>query len=146
MLMESGAAELQRNKLANEFGCAPSQINYVLSTRFTVQRGYVVESKRGGGGYIKVYRIPASCNKLLQAAADIDYCDGSLTRGSASDTIKRMEDCGAIQHIQAQLMLAALSDQALAAIPHDRRNEVRAAIFQCMAKVLTMVKENEDEV
>lgn len=145
MMVDSGAAELQRNKLAGEFGCAPSQINYVLSTRFTVQRGYVVESKRGGGGYIKVLRIPANCDKLLMSAAEMD-CDGSLTQGAAIDSIKRLYECGAIGRVPTELMMAALSDEALAGIPRQLRNEVRASIFSSMAKVLTMVEEDDNEV
>ncbi len=48
---------LQRGELAEEFSCAPSQINYVLDTRFTVERGYLVESRRGGGGYVRIVRL-----------------------------------------------------------------------------------------
>ena len=54
---ENGETELQRNTLAEELGCVPSQINYVLTSRFTPEQGYIVESRRGGGGYIRVRRI-----------------------------------------------------------------------------------------
>ena len=55
----AGEAELQRNELAEELGCVPSQINYVLTSRFTPEQGYIVESRRGGGGYIRVRRVCA---------------------------------------------------------------------------------------
>ena len=51
---DDGEAELRRNELAEELGCVPSQINYVLTSRFTPEQGYVVESRRGGGGYIRI--------------------------------------------------------------------------------------------
>ena len=50
-------AEIQRNEFANTIGCAPSQINYVLSSRFTPEHGYIIESRRGGGGYIRIHRV-----------------------------------------------------------------------------------------
>ena len=58
ILQESpeGAVEIQRNDLADQFQCVPSQINYVISTRFTLEKGYFVESKRGGGGYIRIQK------------------------------------------------------------------------------------------
>ena len=51
---ENGIAEIQRNELANTLGCVPSQINYVITSRFTPEQGYIVESRRGGGGYIRI--------------------------------------------------------------------------------------------
>ena len=54
---DDGGAELRRNELAEELGCVPSQINYVLTSRFTPEQGYVVESRRGGGGYIRIRRV-----------------------------------------------------------------------------------------
>ena len=65
LMAEDGEAELQRNKLASQFQCAPSQINYVISTRFTSQQGYVVESRRGGGGYIRIIRLDDSDRDLM---------------------------------------------------------------------------------
>ena len=57
--------ELKRNELAEYFGCAPSQINYVLATRFTPDHGYVIESRRGGGGYIRIVRVVQSTGQHL---------------------------------------------------------------------------------
>ena len=55
-----GFAELKRNDLASQLGCVPSQINYVITSRFTPERGYITESRRGGGGYIKIVRVKLS--------------------------------------------------------------------------------------
>lgn len=143
-MLKDGSAELQRNKLANEFGCAPSQINYVLSTRFTVQRGYVVESRRGGGGYIKVLRIPDNCDTLILSAACQDEGQ-SLSRALAYDLVARMLDCGAVDVEQALIMKAALSDEALGAVEQQQRNSLRADIFQSMAKALAIINKEEGE-
>ncbi|ADG81128.1 transcriptional repressor CtsR [Thermincola ferriacetica] len=67
MLQKSEVVLIRRNELAEKFDCVPSQINYVLSTRFTIDRGYVVESRRGGGGYIKILKLNAKeKDKLLE--------------------------------------------------------------------------------
>ena len=54
---ENGSAEIQRNELAGNLGCVPSQINYVITSRFTPEKGYIVESRRGGGGFIRISRV-----------------------------------------------------------------------------------------
>ena len=60
-----GVLELQRSDLAERFGCVPSQINYVMSTRFSPERGYIVESRRGGNGYIRISRVRMDRQTLL---------------------------------------------------------------------------------
>ena len=57
LMDQEAQIELRRNELAHHFGCAPSQINYVLATRFTPDHGYIIESRRGGGGYIRIFRM-----------------------------------------------------------------------------------------
>lgn len=140
LLSDEGEAELQRNKLANEFGCAPSQINYVLTTRFTVQRGYAVQSRRGGGGYIRILRIPDDCDELLHQAAELET---TLSKAEAADQIRRLEECGAIDKPQSVLMQAAVSDAALGGLEAQQRNSLRAHIFQSMALALAMLEEDE---
>lgn len=138
LLNDDGEAELQRNKLANEFGCAPSQINYVLTTRFSLQRGYAVESRRGGGGYIRVLRIPDSSDELLQAAAEMDD-SLSISQAQARAMIDRFYDCNAIDRKQAVLMNAATSDHALSSLNNSVRDFIRARIMQSMALSLAMI-------
>ena len=65
MMQEAGETEIQRNELAQTLGCVPSQINYVISSRFTPEQGYIVESRRGGGGYIRIARIKYDKNTML---------------------------------------------------------------------------------
>lgn len=70
---EDGSAELQRNELAEKLGCVPSQINYVLTSRFTPEQGYIVESRRGGGGYIRIHRVryTPDCSPLMHVVNSI---------------------------------------------------------------------------
>ena len=84
--MEEEVLEIQRNELANKFQCAPSQINYVLSTRFTLERGYYVESKRGGGGYVRITRLNIDDDDLIKCILE-DIGD-SISQSSAMDYIK----------------------------------------------------------
>ena len=69
-LSNNNVIEIKRNEIADRFECVPSQINYVINTRFTLERGFVVESKRGGGGYIRIIKV-----KLHD---DIDIIDQML--------------------------------------------------------------------
>ena len=66
-----GRAELVRNELALQFGCAPSQINYVLTTRFSPERGYRVESRRGGGGYIRILHLPPGARPMAEPRTQV---------------------------------------------------------------------------
>ena len=81
---ENGVLEVQRNDLAQRFNCVPSQINYVMSTRFSPERGYIVESRRGGNGYIRITRVRALTEEIGQAllAALGDKALGALPRES----------------------------------------------------------------
>lgn len=60
-----GLAELRRNDLASQLGCVPSQINYVITSRFTPERGYIIESRRGGGGYIRITKVKMQKSEYL---------------------------------------------------------------------------------
>jgi len=88
MMKQTDEIALQRNELAQYFSCAPSQINYVLSTRFTPDRGYLIISRRGGGGYIRITRVDMDRDSLLhdmltnQLSARLPYrqCEGMLLR------------------------------------------------------------------
>ena len=65
LTQEAPEVELKRNELAEYFNCAPSQINYVLATRFTPDHGYIIESRRGGGGYIRIFRMAQDTSEHL---------------------------------------------------------------------------------
>ncbi len=123
--------DLQRNALAMEIGCAPSQINYVLSSRFTPERGYIVESRRGGGGYIRVQRI-RFCDKRSMLTHVINALDPVLSHTAAVAIIQNLCDERLIQSQTALAMAAALSDKAFMSIPPNARGALRSDIFKHM--------------
>ena len=135
MLSESGNAEIKRNELANHFGCVPSQINYVLTSRFTPEQGYIVESRRGGGGYIRITRINSDKSSALMHI--VNSIGSSLDRMSAEVMINNLLAVSIIDEQTARLFAAALSDRALSPVNPAGRDIVRATIFKNM--ILTLI-------
>ena len=106
--------QLSRNDLASYFAVAPSQINYVLSTRFNVDKGYVVESKRGGGGSVTIIRISQDAEDIIpNILKEIDKVN-ELTFNKASDILDRLEFEQIIDHSEKEIIKSAISDKALA--------------------------------
>ncbi len=95
------ATVLKRNELAEELNCAPSQISYVLSTRFTVERGFIVESRRGSGGFVRIVRIPVQRIVYEDAAEQVTADD----RRRVEDVIAHLRSHGLLSNREAELML-----------------------------------------
>jgi transcriptional regulator CtsR len=128
-----GAVELSRGSLAERFGCVPSQINYVLMTRFTPEHGYIIETKRGGGGYIRVVRVHVSPRDLIMHT--INAVGDSLDLASATAFLQNLRDV--LGGRTADIIGAACSAPALRGLDPVRRDETRASIFkQCLLHVL----------
>ena len=124
-----GVAEVQRKCLADRFSCVRSQINYVIETRFTPEHGYLVESQRGGGGYIRIVRLMDDKQRtLLEAARGIG---GRLTQNDAARLTRALLSAELLTQREAQLLLSACSDGALAEVEKTDRNRLRAAILRC---------------
>ena len=131
-LLEDSAdepVEIQRNELAEYFKCAPSQINYVLSTRFSMEKGYRIESQRGGGGSIKIIQMNMSENDLLSAL--LREVGDSITVLKAEQVIGLLEEKQMISGRESRLMRAAVSDRAIVG-PVNLRNDTRAGILKNM--------------
>lgn len=137
MLQDSNsrAIEIQRNELANYFECAPSQINYVLTTRFSVESGYIIESRRGGGGHIKIARIKHSeedfASTLIRAIGD------SISKMKAFALVDVLLERKLINRRESELMKSAMKDRVLAGAGNNR-NALRAALLKSM--LATLVK------
>lgn len=130
LLMEGGGvAELQRKQLAERFGCVPSQINYVIETRFSSKSGYQVESQRGGGGYIRIVRVLDDKQRTLVEAAR--RVGGRLTQNGAAKLTQALVSADLLTRREGQLLLSACSDGALAAVDELDRDRLRAAVFRC---------------
>ena len=125
---ENGVLEIQRSDLAQRFNCVPSQINYVMSTRFSPERGYIVESRRGGNGYIRITRVRADRETLLMHV--INSLGDSVDLPSARAILGNLTEAGALPEDLARTLLAAVGDKALGAVPRDLRDQVRADVLK----------------
>ena len=130
---ENGIAEIQRNELASSMGCVPSQINYVITSRFTPEHGYIVESRRGGGGYIRITRRQLS--KTDKVMHIINCIGDKLDIGTSRAMIENILQSEIINLSEAKLISAALSSQALSSAPREIRDDLRASIFKTMLLV-----------
>ncbi|HBM80297.1 MAG: CtsR family transcriptional regulator [Clostridiales bacterium] len=126
--------EIQRNELANHFGCAPSQINYVLMTRFNTDRGYYIESKRGGGGSIRITRISLDGNDYLNKLIS-EKIGGEITQRAAESYIDAFLDHNLITEREASIMNAAINDKTIN-VQQEMRDSLRANILKSMLIVL----------
>ena len=130
MLKEDSTAELQRADLASRFGCVPSQINYVISTRFSPERGYIVESRRGGGGYIRIQKVQMDPKQLMMHT--VNAIGNEVDFRSAQALLSNAVSSGAMSEGAARLMLSAVSDTALKPVEPAGRDTVRASILKQM--------------
>lgn len=131
MLDESdGNAEIQRNELAGMLGCVPSQINYVITSRFTPEQGYKVESKRGGGGYIRITRVSVDRRSAIMHI--VNSVGSKLSASAASIMLSNMEQSSIISHHDAVMIASAVSDKSYGDIPPAYRDFIRASIFKNM--------------
>ena len=140
-LDEKGLIEIKRSELAEKFQCVPSQINYVINTRFTAERGYLVESKRGGGGYIRILRVASHSRDALfnEVARQID---DSASQTVAEHIIYRLIDEEVLSKREAKLMLTAI-DRTTLQLPLPLRDEIRARVLKAM--LMTLKFERSDE-
>ena len=130
MLNVNGSAEIQRNELAQSIGCVPSQINYVISSRFTPEHGYIVESRRGGGGYTKITRLNIRAPGMIMHA--VNSIGDRLDSMSSRAFIVNLAQQNFIKKDVAEMMLCAVSDNALRPVEPEKRDETRASILKQM--------------
>ena len=127
-LGSSPHVNLSRNDLAHYFNCAPSQINYVLTTRFNINRGFVIESQRGGGGYIRIVKLqPSNDNYLLNVIDNV--LKDEISFRDASYLIGELVAKNILSKDQAMLLLHAVSDRALAN-PIKMEDKLRSNILK----------------
>ncbi|EFA89601.1 MULTISPECIES: CtsR family transcriptional regulator [Peptoniphilus] len=129
----NGALEIQRSKISDHFNCAPSQINYVLTTRFTPYKGYYVESRRGGGGFIRIVKVEFQDH---EKSLDLfrDFIGDSITKDKADLLIKELRRRDFISSREAELIRVSLSDRSLSL--SDNRNILRANILKNILLVI----------
>lgn len=141
LLDDGDTVSISRNELANYFSCAPSQINYVLTTRFTPARGYVVESRRGGGGFINLVRLGEDRDEILDELRNLPISEG-LSFAKAAQILERLAEEEIVTPKEARLLASVMSDKALVA-PAVAKDGLRAGMMRSVATVL--LKEKEDK-
>ncbi len=130
LLAGRGGIEVQRAELAERFSCAPSQINYVLVTRFTAARGFLVESRRGGGGYIRLMRLPA------EAWEDASVIPGECDQATAEQHIARLAEAGRLTPREAAMLRAVVAREVLA-LPLPLRDRIRTGVLRAAILAVT---------
>src|SRR5690625_4324297 len=105
--------EIKRNEIADRFDCVPSQINYVINTRFTVEKGYIIESKRGGGGYIRIFRVEHQAESELLDDI-IEMINPTVSQQAAIDVLERLSKKNVITKREAKIILSAIDRNTLA--------------------------------
>jgi len=122
--------EIKRSEIADKFQCVPSQINYVINTRFTSERGYIVESKRGGGGYIRIIKIKMN-DKIDLIDNIMNQIYTRLSQAASDDIILRLLENGVITKSEAKLMVSVM-DRSVLYIDLPERDELRARMMKAM--------------
>ncbi len=120
---KSSSVQIQRNDLANRLGCVPSQINYVISSRFTPEAGYRIESHRGGGGYILITRAQSKDNAIL---ALINSIGDSIDERTARANLNNLSYQNIIDDKAVKIMASAIKDNNYYGLERDKANSVRA--------------------
>lgn len=131
-----GAVEIQRSELADKFQCVPSQINYVISTRFTTEKGYIVESKRGGGGYIRIKKVEIINEKTLYLWL-MENIHEEVSATVTENIIDRLFEDGLINQKELKLMKVA-TGRLVSNLPATVKDRYRADMLRSMLTVIFM--------
>lgn len=132
---KNATIEIQRNLLAQQFDCSPSQINYVLTTRFNNDKGYIIESKRGGGGYVKIFKVDTSTDIHLENILNKSI-GSNITYNKACDIIDVFREKKIITEKEQRIIKSAISDRAFGKIYYEDRNRLRADVLKEILLVL----------
>src|SRR5690606_1988222 len=133
-MSEDEIVEIKRSEIADKFQCVPSQINYVINTRFTLEKGYVVESKRGGGGYIRIAKVQANDDADLIDQI-LSIIDKRISQNSGEQIIYRLLEEEVISEREARIMINVI-DRSVLYLDLPYRDELRARILKAMLNSL----------
>ncbi len=139
LLEDKTVVKVQRSKLASKFDCAPSQINYVLNTRFTQEKGYLVESQRGGSGYLKI--IEVELNSKDELVNDLCNQIGKrINQRRAVNILERLYEIDLVSSFEFQLFKSLLDRQTLKLTP-ALRDRIRARLLKEILRSLLRKEE-----
>jgi len=139
---ENQAVALSRAQLAELFSCVPSQINYVLTTRFTLERGYLIESRRGGGGYIRIVRVNQEDHPRIAKQLVMEIGD-EISESEAEQYLASFMELGVIKAEQRRLIRAILQRET--ASIGQGKDTMRASLLRALI-IMVMQCINNDEV
>ncbi len=143
LLEETDEIEIQRKELANHFACVPSQINYVLQTRFSIERGYIIESRRGGGGYIRITKLhlhrPEDMSMILEQGIG-----EAISQDHASALVHRLVERNLITLREAKLLQKAVSQDILNACMFGE-TYLRASLLKALLLVIMQPSFQNDQ-
>ena len=143
-LSGNGEIEVQRSTLAERFQCVPSQINYVISTRFSIDKGFLVESKRGGGGYIKIKKLEIDSHRSFYQTL-YSLVSDEIPQSNAISILDRLLEEKYLNKSQYELLKVIIAREVLD-LPLPIRDEIRANILKASLRIIfTQIKEEEDE-
>ncbi|AVO67147.1 CtsR family transcriptional regulator [Weissella cibaria] len=142
ILRQSEKIEIRRSELAQRFDVVPSQINYVIKTRFTIQNGYIVESKRGGGGYIRIVQIPLRTDprfieELIQSLSEV------VSVREATDIIESLYRDELLTEREGKIVLTMLSKEALAVGDARMAGQLRGQLLRQLLNRLRFESERK---
>lgn len=129
-MSDKSLVEIKRSEIADKFECVPSQINYVINTRFTIEKGYVVESKRGGGGFIRIMKVQTHDHAHLIDQL-LSLIQSRIPQNSAEDLILRLVEEDVINKREAKIMLSVI-DRSVLYLELPYRDELRARLLKAM--------------
>lgn len=130
VLQQQEQVEIRRSEIAQLFDCVPSQINYVINTRFTIQKGYLVESKRGGGGYIRIIKVQV-LDDVDMLNTMIEIIGDSISEKDAKSVVQKLYEDDIITKREAKLMLVAM-DKSLYTGERAIDNRLRSNLLRTM--------------
>lgn len=138
LLEEHGFVEVQRSELAEAFQCVPSQINYVLSTRFTPSQGYLVESRRGGGGFLRIVKlcwVDPTGQKYQEVYNNLDV---EMEQWEAEGVLNRLREEGLITSREYHILKAVI-DRDVLQVELPQRDYIRSRIVQAALAALSRI-------
>jgi len=130
--------EIKRSEIADQFECVPSQINYVINTRFTMEKGYLIESKRGGGGYIRIIRVEHQ-DEFELIDEIIQMINPQVSQQGAIDVLERLAEKKVISEREQKIIISAVDRETLA-VSLPLRDELRARILTAILTTLKYTK------
>lgn len=138
-LGEDSYIDISRNELADFFSCANSQINYVLDTRFTIDKGYLIESHRGGGGYIRIKKIEMGEDDYVRSLI-LESIGDELTEKRMNQILERLKREKVLSSREAVIVSSGLADDALS-MPFSFKDKLRAGQFKHILTTILSEKE-----